>query len=145
VVLRFHVRRTLKQRHLIVSDVFLGIAAVNNIAFVAIGLRLYITGFFTPGYIPTSTEGFKVTQINRRDTWSKSDILMQIVLGFSVLFYVGSYYPKLSMVAFYYQIFPYTSKLRIALHIAAAYVVAGAVGSPLTTILACGADVDAMW
>ena len=72
--------------------------------------------------------------------------LVQYSFASNYFYDTGMYFPKFSMLAFYYQLIPVTMpRLRMVLHAVTAFTVASALATCFADTFWCGANVAANW
>jgi hypothetical protein len=151
VGLRFFVRARNKQMHLVVSDAWLAIAAINNTAFLVLGVYPYRKGVFAPGFFQYTPHILKVNESFPRGIHSAvpspiANSRFKIMFILNMLFTTGLIFPRFSILALYYHIIvPALTKLRIALHIVLAYNVITGIVTILNVLFICGPDVASFW
>lgn len=92
---------------------------------------------------------FQLRGINRTEEESKTpvhDAVPRLFYACTFLYDVGIYFPKFSIIAFYYSSFSETSrKLRMALHALTAFTVSACVATFFMDVFWCGTNVSSNW
>ncbi|KZL74741.1 archaeal flagellin N-terminal-like domain-containing protein [Colletotrichum tofieldiae] len=111
----------LSEIFLVLSLLFFLALVVGDTYTISIGLNAFAEEYFNEGFA-----GWKFAS--------------------SVIFDLGFYFPRFSLLAFYYQLFPGAEKkLRLNLHLVTAYTTCAFFTTGFVDIFWCGADVSKNW
>ncbi|OHW93749.1 hypothetical protein CSPAE12_07474, partial [Colletotrichum incanum] len=111
----------LSELFLVLSLLFFLTLVVGDTYTISIGLNAFVEEYFNEGFAK----------------WKFAS---------SVIFDLGFYFPRFSLLAFYYELFPGSEKkLRLCLHLVTAYTTCAFVTAVFVDIFWCGADVTRNW
>ncbi|KAI5200672.1 hypothetical protein E4T38_06464 [Aureobasidium subglaciale] len=138
VGLRIGVRITKRQqKHVIVSDILLVVSALDCLGLIICDTWTYALGGMR--YIP---QGEALSAANIRN-----EVALDKISFASNYFYdTGMYWPKAALIALYFKIIPSTMpRLRMALYLVTAFVLACAISTCLLDTLWCAPNVSSNW
>ncbi|KAH7028756.1 uncharacterized protein B0I36DRAFT_245210 [Microdochium trichocladiopsis] len=131
LVVRLMVRARLRQWSFWLSDVLLGIGVLSFVVLSASNTYALMTGldYFDHVY---------------EERLAKA--MLQVLFMDIVVFDTGYYWPRLSLLAFYNELFPVSEhKLRICLYIISVYTVCAFLSAVFIDLFWCGPDISVNW